>query len=390
VPRPTSKPPPKVETVPAAHALNAGGKGVWLGWHEHRGWVILDRTIPFNSGSGGQFCFVQTSDWSLYHDEKDAWKNNVGYAYYAQHLAAAGPESKDALRSAVETLCKDYPERGPGIHAQIELSLAKKEEGARLDDMRRRAEKDVEQAEAARRLEEERTLWRIARIAALKNAMLERQKEDSERIRQFVQERNITSLHHFTRIENLPGILTSGIIPRAAHPDGIQYNDDQRLDDFLDASSFSVSFPNYKMFYRYRCLNPNLNWAILAISPETLIDHPCLFFPTNAASYRFRQENDGERNARMGLAGLTSMFFDEPAGLREDRGLPLAWTTDPQAEVLVFGTINPQRFNTVVFFRPDAGAAELIRERQPNIRLIVGGPLFNARADYQYWQTAGA
>ena len=92
----------------------------------------------------------------------------------------------------------------------------------------------------------------------------------------------------------------------------------------------------------------------------------------------------------MGLAGLTSMFFDEPAGLREDRGLPLAWTTDPQAEVLVFGTINPQRFNTVVFFRPDAGAAELVQERQPNIRLIVGGPLFNARADYQYWQTAGA
>lgn len=379
-----------MEIVPAAHALNAGGKGVWLGWHKHRGWVFLDRTIPFNSGSGGQFCFVQTSDWSLYHDEKDAWKNNVGYAYYAQHLAAAGPESKDAVRSAVETLCKEYPERGPGIRAQIERSLAKKEEDARLDDMRRRAEEDAEQAESARRLEDERIRRRIARIDALKNAMLERQRGDSEEIRQFVQERNITSLLHFTRIENLPGILASGIIPRAAHPDGIQYNDDQRLDDFLDASSFSVSFPNYKMFYRYRCLNPDLNWAILAISPEALLDHPCLFFPSNAASNRFRHENDGERNARMGLSGLTSMFSDEPAGLREERGLPLAWTTDPQAEVLVFGTISPQRFKTVVLFRADAVAAKSIQERQPNTHLIVGGPLFNARADYQYWQTAGA
>ena len=84
------------------------------------------------------------------------------------------------------------------------------------------------------------------------------------------------------------------------------------------------------------------------------------------------------------------MFSDEPAGLREERGLPLAWTTDPQAEVLVFGTISPQRFKTVVLFRADAVAAKSIQERQPNTHLIVGGPLFNARADYQYWQTAGA
>lgn len=381
-----SNPLSNADFVEAAVTLNAGGNGAWLGWHQSRGWVFLDRSIEFNKRPAGQYCFVQASDWSLYYDDRDAWKNGVGYTYHARRFVSAGHGARDAMRLVIEALCREYLERCLEIRAQIDQLLLDIDEKARLDDMRHQAEVAAAQAEVARHREEERIRQRVARISALKNNMLARQRADVEGIRQVILERNITSLFHFTRLGNLPGIVATGLIPRCEHPDRVQYNDDQRLDDFPDATSLSVSFPNYKMFYRYRNLNPKLNWAILAISPETLIDHPSLFYSSNAAIYRFRNENDGERNVRMGVAGLISMFYDEPAGLRARRGIPLAWTTDPQAEVLVFATISPQRFNGIILLHPDAEATRLVQERLPNLPVAVGGKLFSARADYQYWQ----
>jgi hypothetical protein len=391
----------KVETISIAQELNAGGSGVWLGWHKHRGWVFLDRTVPLNNPSDGQYCFVQANNWSLYFDEISEWNNNT-YTYYAQHLVVIDSKSKATIRSEVESHCKSYIERTPEIRAQLHRLLVKRNEEALLEETRRRAEEDLqiveaqerayksaEQAEAHRRRKETslRTL-RTVRINRLKKAMLEKQGEDGEAIRQLIAERGIKSLFHFTRIENLPGILMSGIIPRKVITAEISCNDGERLDGFMEASCISVGFPNYKMFYAKRSENPGINWAILDISPEILLEYPCLLYPSNAAKEQFRTKSDAELKAHMGLPGLTSMFFDSPPGLRGDLGLSRAWTTDPQAEVLVFDSINPRAFNRIFVFSSDAEAIRLVQELQPSVPLSFGGPLFDARRDYQFWQNA--
>jgi hypothetical protein len=74
-------------------------------------------------------------------------------------------------------------------------------------------------------------------------------------IRAYCATRRIDTLVHFTRLENLVGILAEGILPRSTlegRPSGVIFNDDIRTDNHKEAVCLSISFPNYKMFYKYR------------------------------------------------------------------------------------------------------------------------------------------
>ena len=71
-------------------------------------------------------------------------------------------------------------------------------------------------------------------------------------IQQITQARKIPHLVHFTRLENLDSILNHGLLTRAecaARQIASVNTDTQRL-DYQEAVCVSVSFPNYKMFYR--------------------------------------------------------------------------------------------------------------------------------------------
>ena len=60
-----------------------------------------------------------------------------------------------------------------------------------------------------------------------------------------ISQRNLKSLVHFTRLDNLDNILKNGIIPRASLDNkSYVYNDDYRYDNKLDYSCFSISFTN--------------------------------------------------------------------------------------------------------------------------------------------------
>ena len=74
-------------------------------------------------------------------------------------------------------------------------------------------------------------------------------------IRGIVRDRQVDLLCHFTRIENLPSILLTGLQGRSQlRQAGLEFCpiDFNRIDGCEGAVSLSVSFPNYKMFYNKR------------------------------------------------------------------------------------------------------------------------------------------
>ncbi len=94
-----------------------------------------------------------------------------------------------------------------------------------------------------------------------------------EQMQEITRSRNVERLVHFTQVENLPSTIENGLIGRISlKKKNISYhiNDQLRLDYIPDAICCFISFPNYKLFYRLRQLNPNTDWAIICIKPEVL------------------------------------------------------------------------------------------------------------------------
>lgn len=157
---------------------------------------------------------------------------------------------------------------------------------------------------------------------------------------------SIPYLCHFTRVENLPSILTHGIVPRAECPGkGIEpvVNDLQRLDGRPDTNSLSVGHPNYRMLWKYRQEHPEADWVVLAINPATLRKGSYIYCPHNAADKRVT----GTKSIHKGDAlSFWQMFAD-------NRCSHNIWEpADDQAEILAAGTINPS-FVTGIFFLSD-------------------------------------
>jgi hypothetical protein len=200
-----------------------------------------------------------------------------------------------------------------------------------------------------------------------------------------VEARKISVLCHFTPLQNVPGILGRGLLPRSLHSE-IRPRpllcDKERLDRHLDASSLSVSFPNYKLFTEYRCKRyTRRTWAVLLLSPEVLWRNPCSYYYTNAASGDFGHSNPESYQTRDAFNGL----FASPVktGPRS-KNLDLCHPTDPQAEVLVFGAIDP-RLIASVHVENKAEADQLAHHRFSS-PVCVSDRYFGPRPDYESWK----
>ncbi len=166
-------------------------------------------------------------------------------------------------------------------------------------------------------------------------------------IKAAAQRRKIPHLIHFTDCRNLRSILRNGLMPKsdwqAWHITGLT-NDDLRLDGHLDAISLSVTFPNYKMFYKYRKLRPEAEWAVILLKPDILWSFRCGFYPKNAAHSTMRVKESEEAES---LSAFESLF-DAKLSPRPD-WLRACDPTDPQAEVLAYGHIAPYHIETIAF-----------------------------------------
>ncbi|WOY03687.1 DarT ssDNA thymidine ADP-ribosyltransferase family protein [Dickeya fangzhongdai] len=184
-------------------------------------------------------------------------------------------------------------------------------------------------------------------------------------IQQIVQQRNITRLFHFTHRDNLSSIIEYGLIGRGVmdeHEIVYDHNDELRIDGHLDAICLSVSYPNAKMLFRYRQLKEG-DWILLAIDPAVLWEKDCAFYPTNAASNNVRFN---DLSSMKGVEAFNSMFDGNVFSESRSNTLSSEYTTDVQAEVLVFNEIEPSYILNV--YHPNKASAAYFKELHPTIK----------------------
>lgn len=215
---------------------------------------------------------------------------------------------------------------------------------------------------------------------------------DASEIKKFVESRGIKSLIHFTKVENVPGILAYGLLGRqtiASKGLKAEFNDQYRYDNAADSVCASISFPNYKMFYSLQRNNPDKDWAVLRLDPKILWEIPCAYCFTNAASSEVTRFPIEERTR---FEALALMFEDiSPNIKRNNLGIPDEYSTDPQAEVLILGSvdsryildINVNGKNKV----KDMGAIQrLFKPYSGSFKFQHDESLFTYRKDYEHWK----
>lgn len=202
-----------------------------------------------------------------------------------------------------------------------------------------------------------------------------------------LRQKRIDTLYHFTRTENLENIFRYGIVPRETlDRRGISsyYNDEYRYDNCLEAVCTSIEFPNYKMFYKLRLENPETDWVVLKLDANILCDFKCAYCWTNAGDasiYTVPVEK------RMSIEAFLELFDDrEGYPKREDLHINDWYPTNPQAEVLVFGTISTDYISAVCFenFEDRKKYLDLI---PIDISAIVNSKVFCPRNDWQAWRS---
>ncbi len=161
-------------------------------------------------------------------------------------------------------------------------------------------------------------------------------------IQQVCKERNIKSIYHFTNARNVSNIMTSGILSvdqLKKQSMKYEYNDENRLDNMLHASCWSISFTNTKYFHNARVRETDMKWCVIECDASPLWELPCYFFETNAASNKMKKVHFSQR---MGVNALEKMFERNDSEI-----LPVHYPTDVQAEVLIVQPVLPTKIKSI-------------------------------------------
>ena len=220
-----------------------------------------------------------------------------------------------------------------------------------------------------------------------------------------VEKRDIRYLMHFTQLENLDSILKNGLLPRSKlEEENIIYtfNDVDRLDAHLDSISCSISFPNYKMFYRLRKTYSDSSWIIILINTSVLWEKKCAFYHVNAARNDvrsidpdkiggedalesvFNEYNDWLAIADKRLHKLITIICGKAKPIRENLGIPDRFPTDPQAEVLVFDEVEPKYIEAVL--TQSITPTNELERLYPDTLFKPNKSFFTYRSDWAFWK----
>lgn len=205
-------------------------------------------------------------------------------------------------------------------------------------------------------------------------------------VKEILKRRNIEYLFHFTRVENLESILINGLVPRENinNEDVVGIvNDGYRHDDCEDANCLSVEFPNYKMFYTLCCNNPETEWAVLVLDAKLIKKFDCAFCYANAGSEEIYTIPIEER---MGAEAFEDIFAERDVyPSRKTLAIPEYYPTNPQAEVLVFGTI-PIIYIKCVIFKSKNTLKKYESVIPSSIKYTIDKEYFYGRSDNKHWR----
>lgn len=202
-------------------------------------------------------------------------------------------------------------------------------------------------------------------------------------IQEYVNERGIRFLTHFTRVSSLDSILNHGLVTRdvLVREGSIGVCNDQYRLDGTNAICLSIAFPNYKMFWGVRKDNPNVDWVILAISPRVLWQLRCAFCVANAASAGVTAI---PLQNRMTLASFKGMYGDFGEKSRSQLGLDDEFPTNPQAEVLMLDGVPIQYILGVSVL--NTAMQKQLEAKYPGLDVRVHPAYYSYRSDYAHWK----
>jgi hypothetical protein len=157
----------------------------------------------------------------------------------------------------------------------------------------------------------------------------------AEAIEDYVMARGITTVYHFTPIQNLPSICAYGLLNRTQvlnlrDPD-VVFPDTYRGDGADWGICCSIEWPNYKMMY-VKQMYQDIQFAVLALDASILWELECVFVPGNSARADLRQRLHALKQDRLNRLRQLQALFPQP-----DTRKPLwqSYPKDVQAEVLI-------------------------------------------------------
>ena len=205
-------------------------------------------------------------------------------------------------------------------------------------------------------------------------------------IQKIIDAKNINQVFHFTQLSNLESIIKNGLLTREQiEKRGLKsaFSDNKKLDKYPNSTCCcSVSYPNYKMFWHVRCTYEKTEWVVISFNTDILLEKDCAFYPMNAAS---GEVNSRDANDFRGVASFEAMFAEvEGKPTRAEMKLPDRYTTNPQAEVLVFDRIDKKHILWV--YTDNKNTADEWNAKELGIRFIFKPPAFQPRRDYKHWK----
>ena len=173
--------------------------------------------------------------------------------------------------------------------------------------------------------------------------------DDHSKVSEFLENRSIRNILHFTHTLNLISILTKGLKSlESIGKAGIinETHDIGRYDEIRQGIFCSIAYPNIWMLNGKENINPQ-DYAILEIMENALFLQHFAAFPGNSARNELKTHAEENLDQYVGVTGLRRMFLNKD--LRNKQNVPKNEPTDLQAEIIFFNELNPDRIRKIHF-----------------------------------------